>query len=109
MRLVGEVYWWWENNNIDYWDWFVLHEFLRTWYVPLHASEADCEEHNVEHEPELEKPQCSDLIIECKELLADVGKILENMVTKSADPEPPALAETVIVDESESEVEEPGP
>ena len=38
-----------------------------------------------------------------------MGKILENMVTKSADPESPTLTETIIVDDSESEVEEPGP
>jgi len=90
-----------------------LQEFLRTWYAPhfLHASDAHCEELNVEHELELERPQCSDLVTEYKELLASIGEILENMATKGADPEPTTLTETVVIDDSkpESEVEEPGP
>ena len=54
-------------------------------------------------------PSSSDLVTECKKLLADEGKILENMATKGTDPELSALTEAVVIDESESEVEESGP
>ena len=76
----------------------------------LHASEADCKEPNIEQEPELEKPQFNVLVAECKEILAGVGKILENMTAKGVDPEPPTLVETEVIEnlEPELEVEESG-
>ena len=49
--------------------------------------------------PHLERLQFSDLVAECKEFLASVGKILKNMVAKGADSEPPALVETEVVAE----------
>ena len=68
----------------------------------LHASEADWEESNVEHEPELERPQFSDLIAECIEILTGMGKILESMATKViTGHEPLVLVEIEVVEESE--------
>jgi len=78
------------------------YKILRTRYAPhlLHASETNCEEPNVEHEPELERPQFSDLVAVCKEILAGMGNILESMTAKAVtDPEPPVLVETEVVEE----------
>ena len=54
MKLVGETYWWWKDNNRFCRYWFVLQDLLHTRYTPhfLYASEADCKRPNVEHEPE---------------------------------------------------------
>ena len=53
-------------------------------YAPyfLHASETDCEEPNIEHKLEIERPQFGDLVAECKEILAGMRKILESMDAK---------------------------
>ena len=105
MKMVGEAYWWWKDNH-RFCEWFVLHDFLRTRYARhfLHASEVDCKEPNVEHEPELERPQFSNIVVECKVILAGVGRILESMAVKVTDPEPPALVVIEIVDDLESEL-----
>ena len=66
MKLVGEVYWWWEDNHIDCRDWLILQE--------LHARYA----------PHLEGPQFSDLIAECK-ILAGMVKMLESKAIKAVD------------------------
>jgi len=34
MKLVGEVYWWWEDSHIDCRDWLILQELLHTRYAP---------------------------------------------------------------------------
>ena len=96
MKLVGETYWWWKDNNRFCRYWFVLQDLLRTRYAPhlLHASEADCKEPNVEHESKLKRSQFSDLVAEYKEILAGMRKILKCMTTKITDSEPPALVET---------------
>ena len=57
--------------------------------------------------PHLERPQFSDLIAECKEILAGVGKILESMAVKNLGPEsevidergPEVVAESVSLQE----------
>ena len=105
MKLAGKAYWWWKDNNRFCRCWFVLQDFFRTRYAPhiLCASEADCNEPNVEHEPELERPQFSDLIVECKEILPDVGVILESMPVEDPEPKPevdvePELGLEVIVE-----------
>jgi len=74
-------------------------------------SEVDCEDPDVEHEPNLEKPQFSDLVVECKEILANVGKLLASYAAKvDSDPEPIVLIEPDIVDKPEPEaVNEPEP
>ena len=80
---------------------------FRTLYAPyfFYAPEIDCEEPNVEHEPELEKPQFSDLVTEYKEILANVGKLLASYAAKvDSDPEPTILIEPDIVDKPEPEV-----
>ena len=76
----------------------------------LYVSEVNCEEPNVEHEPELEKPQFTDLVAECK-ILASVGKLLaSNAVKVDSDLEPPVIIEPNIVDKPEPEaVDEPKP
>ena len=74
MKLPGEIYWWRTDNQGDCRHWFVL-QALRAWYAP-----------------KLQRPQFSDLVAECKEPLASVGKILENMTAKGANPEPLALS-----------------
>jgi len=101
VKLGGEAYWWWTDNHRLCRCWFILHDFLRTRYAPhLHVSEADCEEPNVEHKPELEGPQFNDLVAECK-ILAVMRKILESMTAKVVvDPEPPVFVETKVVKES---------
>jgi len=82
-------------------------------YAPhfLYVSEVDCEEPNIEHEPELEKPKLSDLVAECKEILANMGKLLASYASKiNSNPEPRALIEPDIIDKPESEaVNEPEP
>ena len=63
------------DNHRFYRCWFVLQDFLRTLYSPhLHAYETDCNELNVKHELELERPQFSYLVTECKKILTGVGK-----------------------------------
>ena len=37
--------------------------------------------------PHLERPQFNDLVIECKEILAGIGKILDNMAVEDLEPE----------------------
>jgi len=59
IKLAGEAYWRWKDNYIDCRYWFVLQD-LRTRYAPY-----------------LERSQFSNLIAECKKLLAGMGKILE--------------------------------
>ena len=76
-------------------------------YAPhlLHASEANYKEPNVEHELELEKPQFSDQVIECKKILAGVGELLASYTAKiDSDPEPSVLVEPDIVNESNLKV-----
>jgi len=111
MKLVGLAYWWWKDSHIDDQCWFVLQNHIRTLYAPhfIYASEVDCEVPNVEHEPELEKPQFNDLVAECKEILASVGKLWASYAVKvDSDPKPLALVEPNIVDKSELEaVNEP--
>jgi len=83
MKLVEEPYHWLDDNYKFCWYWFSLQNLLRTLYAPhLYAFEADCKEPNVEQELELEKPQLSDLVAECKEILASVGKLLASYATK---------------------------
>jgi len=68
----------------------------------FYTSEVDCEESNVEHEPEL--------VDECKEILTSMQKLLASYVAKiDPDPEPPVLIESDIVEnpEPKPEVEEP--
>ena len=73
MKLAGEAYWWWEDSQINCRDWLALQELLRTQY-----------------DPHLESSQFNDLIVKCKEILADMVKILESKTVK-------------IVEDSESE------
>jgi len=82
MKLDEEVYWWWKDNQADCQHWFVLQDLLHAQYVS-----------------HFERPQFSDLVIECKEILASVGNMLENMDAKGADTEPPALVEPKVVAE----------
>jgi len=74
MKLTGENYWWCEDSHSNCRDWLVLLKLLRTQYAPL-----------------LEEPQFSDLIdlvVECKEILADIVKMLERKATEVVeDPE----------------------
>jgi len=111
--MVRQAYWWRKDSYIDDQCWFVLQDHLCTLYAPhfLYASEVDCEEPNVEHELELEKLQFSDLVAECKKILASVGKLLASYAAKvDSDLEPPVLIELNIVDKPESEaVNEPKP
>jgi len=88
-----------------------LQNLFCTRYTPhLYAFEGDCKEPNAEHELELEKPQLSDLIAECKEILDCLGKILENMTVKiNTDSKPPVLVEPDVLEESKPEVKEPEP
>ena len=69
-----------------------LKDLLRTLYAPhfLYASEVDCKELNVEQELELEKPQLSYLVAECKQILTNVGKLLASYAAK-IDPNPDSL------------------
>ena len=83
MKLIEEAYWWWEDSHIDCRYWFVLQDF-HTRYAPY-----------------LERPKFSDLVAECKELLAGVGKILESKLVEVIE-EP----ELEVDDESEPR---PGP
>jgi len=62
----------------------------------LYASETDCKESNVEHEPELERSQFSDLVVEYKEILAGMWKILKSMAAKVVGTKPPVLVETEV-------------
>ena len=75
MKLAGETYWWWEEDtHISCRAWLVLQDLLRTWYAP-----------------HLESSQFSDLIVECKEILAGMMKILESkavVVVEDPEPEP---------------------
>ena len=68
MKLAGEAYQWWKDSHIDCRDWLILKELLHTRYAP-----------------HLEGPQFSDLIAECKEILAGMVKMQENMAVKAAD------------------------
>ena len=70
-RLVGEAYWRWKDNHVDRQDWFVLQDLFRIRYAPC-----------------LERPQFSDLIFECKEILTGVGNILDNMAIEDPELEP---------------------
>ena len=71
MKLVGKAYWWWKDSHIDCRDWFILQELLHTRYAP-----------------HLEGPQFSDQVAECKEILADMVKILESKAVEVVeDPE----------------------
>ena len=56
MRLVGYAYLWWRDSHIDDQYWFVLQDHFRSLYAPhlLYVSGVDCEELNVEQEPEPE-------------------------------------------------------
>ena len=67
MKLAGKAYWWWKDSHIDYRDWLILKE--------LH----------IRYAPHLEGPQFSDLVIECKEILADMVKMLESRSIKAVD------------------------
>ena len=58
----------WEASHIDCRDWLILQEFLHTWYAPY-----------------LEGPQFSDLVAECKGILAGIVKMLESMAVKVVD------------------------
>ena len=111
MKLVGRAYWWWKDSHINDKCWFVLQDHLHTLYALhlLYVSEVDCKEPNVEYEPELEKPQFSDLVAECKENLADVGNLLASYAAKvDSDLESTVLIEPAIIDKPESEaVDEP--
>ena len=61
--------------------------------TPSYASKADCKEPNVEKE--LEKPHLSDLVVECKEILTSVGKLLAIYVAR-VDPEPLVFVEPTL-------------
>jgi len=79
--------------------------FLYSVCSHLYASEANCEESNVEHKSELERPQFNDLVAKCKEILTSMGKILESMAAKIViDPEPLVFVETKVVEEPEPEL-----
>ena len=81
MKLTGEAYWWWKDSHIDCRNWLIFQELLRARYAP-----------------QLEGSQFSDLIAECKEILAGMTKVLESkMVVVIEDPE------------SESEIDKPEP
>ena len=67
MKLAGETYWWWKDGHIDCQNWLILQE--------LH----------IRYAPHLEGPQFSDLIAECKEILAGMVKMLENRTVKVVD------------------------
>jgi len=71
MKLAGKAYWWWEDNHIDCWDWLVLQDLLHIRYAS-----------------HLEGPQFSDLIAECKEILADMVKIESKVIEVVEDLEP---------------------
>ena len=60
MKLAGELYWWWEDSYINCWDWLVLQDLL------------------TQYAPHLESSQFSDLVAECKEILAGMVIMLEN-------------------------------
>ena len=94
MKLAREAYWWWEDSHINCQDWLVLWE-LRTRYAP-----------------HLESPQFSDLIVECKKILADIVKILKSKalnvvedletelkIDDKAEPGPEVVAELVPLQE----------
>jgi len=94
MKLVGKTFCWGEDSHIDYRCWFVLKYLLCTLHAQhsLCSSETNYREPNVEHKPELEKAQLVDLVAECMEILANVGKLLESMVVKvDTDSAPPVL------------------
>ena len=60
-------------------------------YAPhlLYVSKANHKKPDVEQDLELEKPQLSDLVAECKEILASVEKLLASYAAKvDLDPEP---------------------
>ena len=95
MKLAGEAYWWWKDSHIDYRDWLVLQELLRTRCAP-----------------HLEGPQFSDLVAECKEILAGMVKMLESKavdaiedpklepkVDDKPEPEPKIVVELVSLQE----------
>ena len=69
--------------------------------TPFYASGTDCKEPNVEHEPKRERSQLSDLVVECKEILAGIGKILEMIVKVDTNSKPLILIEPKIVKEPE--------
>ena len=84
-----------------------MQNLLRTRYAAhlLYASETDCKKPNVEHELKLEKKQLSDLVAECNEILASIGKLLASYAAKvDPDPEPPVFIEPDIIDKPDSEV-----
>ena len=84
-----------EKTTVDYVDIglsykiFSVLDMVHLFYI----SEADCKGPNVEQKPELERPQFNNLVTKRKEILAGIGKILENMPTKViADPGPQSLS-----------------
>ena len=73
--------------------------------TPSLLSEADYKEHDVEHEPELEKPQLINLVTEYRVILAKVRKLLESMAIKvDIDSAASVLVEPEIVEEPQPKV-----
>jgi len=90
-EVAGEAYWWWEDSHIDCRNWLILQE-LHTLYTP-----------------HLEGPQFSDLVTECKEILAGMVKMLESRAVKVVDN---TESEPEVDDNPEPELEvydKPGP
>jgi len=87
--LNGEAYYWWRDNHRLCGYWFILQGLLRTRYAPpVHSSELDCRESNIEQEPGPE-----------------IQPIIDSFTVKvEADPERSVIIEADVLDEPESEV-----
>jgi len=92
MKLVGEPYYWVENNHKLSRYWFLLQDFLRAHYVsPIYSSESDYKE-------ETESRSITDL---CTKFRVALEKLVASQAAKrDTDPKPSALVEPDVLEES---------
>jgi len=101
MKLVGEPYYWVENNHKLCRYWFLLQDFLRARYAPpIYSSESDYKEPNVEQETK--SRSITDLYTKFRVALQK--RVASQAAKRDTDPEPSALVEPDVLEEPGSEV-----